>query len=303
MPRRKTKKAQTKKISKRQPSASKKGGDDSKSKKSNPYTADLSSSAITKSNNAITEKLVKKLKAEGYKGPAKPAFDPKKAAAAKKTSTKKASNASKKSTSGKKSDAGTGEVTKKFKGGAPVDEHFTISGYMVYSEGNTIYAKTLNLSNVGGNNNKFYILQILVDEATKSNYYCFFRWGRVGTPGKSSSKKFGTAAKAIATFNKKLNDKKYKSGYTEIDIVYEDEPTPEEQEERMKNALKDSKLPPSVNKLVNLIFDTKLISKCMTEIGYDPKKLPLGKLSVKAIEEAYGILNTLMSEVKGRKSQ
>jgi poly [ADP-ribose] polymerase len=136
---------------------------------------------------------------------------------------------------------------------------------------------------------------------SKSQFCTFFRWGRVGTPGKSSTKSFGSASKAIALFNKKLSDKMYKSGYTEIEIVYEDEPTEEETAERMKNAFKSSKLPAEVNELVNLIFDTKLITKCMSAIGYDAKKMPLGKLSNNNIDKAYQQLTHLMTEVKKSK--
>lgn len=34
---------------------------------------------------------------------------------------------------------------------------------------------------------------------------------------------------------------------------------------------------------MNLIFDTKLMDETMKEIGYDPKKMPLGKLADSSI--------------------
>ena len=39
----------------------------------------------------------------------------------------------------------------------------------------------------------------------------------------------------------------------------------------------------------------------MKEIGYDAKKMPLGKLSKSSIEKGYEALNKLMEEVKGKK--
>lgn len=38
----------------------------------------------------------------------------------------------------------------------------------------------------------------------------------------------------------------------------------------------------------------------MKEIGYDAKKMPLGKLSKSAIEKGYIALNSLLDEVKNK---
>lgn len=250
---------------------------------SNAYTSDTKSQKITKSNNSLTQKALDKIKSAGKKA--------QKAPSPKSSPIKKAD---------KTGDDDDGMVTAKFTGGAPVDQYFNGgSGWTVYSQLNNIYAKTLNLSDVGGNNNKFYILQVLNNG---DKYAAFFRWGRTGTPGKTSTKNFKNASQAIATFNKKLNDKKYKSGYTELDIVYEDELSPEEYQKKLDQAMKDCELEVEVGELINLIFDTKLINKCMTEIGYDSKKMPLGKLSIKSIDEAYGILNNLMDAIKSKKN-
>lgn len=50
------------------------------------------------------------------------------------------------------------------KGGAAVDSLVQNSGdYRVYANGGKVYSCTLNQSNLGANNNKFYIIQVLVN--------------------------------------------------------------------------------------------------------------------------------------------
>lgn len=62
-----------------------------------------------------------------------------------------------------------------------------------------------------------------------------------------------------------------------------------------------SNLDKSVQDLVRLIFDMKMMNNQMKEIGYDAKKMPLGKLAKNSILRGYEALKGLMDEVKGRK--
>ena len=77
------------------------------------------------------------------------------------------------------------------------------------------YSVTLNQTNVDGNNNKYYIIQLLVKDGT---YYDFNRWGRVGEDGQKKLDSHGSFAAAQAAFEKKFKDKSsnawasYKSG-------------------------------------------------------------------------------------------
>jgi poly [ADP-ribose] polymerase len=48
-----------------------------------------------------------------------------------------------------------------------------------------------------------------------------------------------------------------------------------------------SKLKPEVQDLVRLMFDTKMMAAQMKEIGYDAKKMPLGKLAKTSILKGY----------------
>ncbi len=50
--------------------------------------------------------------------------------------------------------------------------------------------------------------------------------------------------------------------------------------------------------LIRLIFDMKMMAKQMKEIGYDAKKMPLGKLAKTSISKGYEILKGLMEEIK-----
>jgi len=55
-----------------------------------------------------------------------------------------------------------------------------------------------------------------------------------------------------------------------------------------------STLPGKVQDLVRLIFDMRMITNQMKEIGYDAKKMPLGKLAKASILKGYEILKKLM---------
>lgn len=67
-----------------------------------------------------------------------------------------------------------------------------------------------------------------------------------------------------------------------------------------KEDFEKSKLPTTVKKLIELIFDIKMMNKQMIQIGYNTKKMPLGKLAKKSIEKGYEILKKLMDEIKGK---
>jgi len=66
------------------------------------------------------------------------------------------------------------------------------------------YHIKLNQTNIGFNNNKYYIIQLLSDP---NGYALWTRWGRVGEPGQSSLKRFGVEAAGRKAFEKKFRDK------------------------------------------------------------------------------------------------
>ncbi len=53
-----------------------------------------------------------------------------------------------------------------------------------------------------------------------------------------------------------------------------------------------------LQKLINLIFDVNILNNTMKEIGYDAKKMPLGRLGDTTIKQAYGVLNQLSQAIK-----
>ncbi len=89
------------------------------------------------------------------------------------------------------------------------------SSYRVLVTSEKVYSATLNQSNLDANNNKFYIIQVLINEST-GIYTVWTRWGRVGVNGQDVNKGPFNHLQAIAEFNSKLIDKTVKGGYKEI---------------------------------------------------------------------------------------
>lgn len=113
--------------------------------------------------------------------------------------------------------------------------------------------------------------------------------------------------RAKAEFNKKLKDKQ-KSGYIELEIVFEEE-KPQEQEveskqntqdEDSKRPVEHSKLDQRVQDFINLIFDLKAMNQVLAEIGYDSKKMPLGKLSSNHLKQGLEILKDIEAVLENR---
>ena len=66
------------------------------------------------------------------------------------------------------------------------------------------YDCMLNQTNIGQNNNKFYVIQLLV---RGSSYSVWTRWGRVGESGQNSNKMFRSLEAAEKEFCKKFREK------------------------------------------------------------------------------------------------
>ena len=64
----------------------------------------------------------------------------------------------------------------------------------------------LNQTNIGHNNNKFYVIQLLKQKVLPE-YKVWTRWGRVGEVGSSADKHCTTMNDAIKEFKKKFKDK------------------------------------------------------------------------------------------------
>ncbi|KAJ3017754.1 UNVERIFIED_CONTAM: Poly [ADP-ribose] polymerase 2 [Siphonaria sp. JEL0065] len=205
------------------------------------------------------------------------------------------------------------------KGVAAVDSGVPSSlaqSYHVLQKDGVVYDALLNQTDIGNNNNKYYIIQVLKHD-TKELYIAWNRWGRVGNNGQSSQPEFFNANAAISAFEKKFADKtknkwanrddfvKYPGKYFLLERDWGEDDT----EEALKSAganevdknepiqYPDSKLEPAVQDLVKLIFNLDLMEKEMTEIGYDAKKMPLGKLTKKTIQLGYLELKKISEEL------
>ena len=173
-------------------------------------------------------------------------------------------------------------------------ECFKASEYHVFEEENKIWSVTLNQADLQDNANNFYIIQLLQSDTDSKRFFVWNRWGRVGYSGQNASKgPFADVEKAKSEYNKKLNDKT-KGGYIEVQISYEEVSQQPVQKAVMEETKKeDSKLDARVRELIDLIFDLKTMNSTLAEIGYDAKKMPLGKLSVVTIKQGMQVLKDI----------
>ncbi|PAA86004.1 hypothetical protein BOX15_Mlig030036g2 [Macrostomum lignano] len=237
--------------------------------------------------------------------PAKPALE-------KKSTLQKALSVAKKVAATSPAAGGSGKVNIK------VDIHVPNSSmYKVHQD----YDAMLNQTNIGQNNNKFYVIQVL---ERGSVYYAFNRWGRVGEPGQKSLKQFGSAAAAIADFEKKFSDKTrnkwadrakfspVKGKYTLLEMSYDDEEDDTAKKVALLNAsggsavqasFESSKLDAQTQRLMDLIFSSDMFRNAMEQLKIDVKKMPLGKLSKAQIAKGFEVLEELEREMDGTKKK
>lgn len=174
----------------------------------------------------------------------------------------------------------------------------------MYDDGEIKYDASLNQTNIGANNNKFYILQMLQPRTAKTRFLVWTRWGRVGENGQSKLLgPFNDFDSALKEFNKKFKDKTgcvwddrlkaNKNGkywYLEKDYA----PPEDEEDEKKKKEEEDSnsanvvsKLEPEIQSLMELIFNKDFMQQTMIKFNYDSNKLPLGRLSKSTIKNGY----------------
>jgi poly [ADP-ribose] polymerase len=179
-----------------------------------------------------------------------------------------------------------------------------------------IYDVSLNQSNAGNNNNKFYRIQLL-EKLTGGEYHTWTRWGRVGERGMNATLGSGSFQEALAVFEKKFKDKtghKWEkrldppkpNKYVFIERSYE--PDTSEDDSKAKSdagarrssvqslasdksiGLPPSTLPLPVQNLMELIFNQQYMKDVLATLEYDVDKLPLGKLSKRTLEQGYQAL-------------
>eukprot|EP00668_Euglena_longa_P001256 GGOE01001486.1.p1 GENE.GGOE01001486.1~~GGOE01001486.1.p1 ORF type:complete len:899 (-),score=261.13 GGOE01001486.1:257-2914(-) len=207
---------------------------------------------------------------------------------------------------------GSGATSSKVikKGRGVVDEY---SGLVdlghIYQKGEDVWMATLNQTNIGLNNNKFYILQLI--EADKGGkWWLWTRWGRVGVVGQSKAEPFSNLGGAMAAFGKKFREKtsnswddrehfvKHPGKYHLMLMDYgDDDDRKPAKKAKAKGDMPASTLPPRIVSLIELISDTEMMSKAMQELDIDTKKMPLGKVQKKQIKSALEVVAKIADEL------
>ncbi len=206
----------------------------------------------------------------------------------------------------------------------PVDEHCPLkSKSRVVDDWDAM----LNQTNIGANNNKFYVIQ-LVESGGK--YYAWTRWGRVGEPGQNALLGNGSLDDAKKCFKAKFRDKSSntwedranfvaKPGkYTLIEIERSAAAAQKatEVEEKLRALDKEaaklqpkprgtapSKLHPSMESFMSLIFDHDVFRGAMASFDIDVKKMPLGQITKSQVQKGYQVLEELETAISSKKTK
>ncbi|KAI8347889.1 poly polymerase catalytic domain-containing protein [Mortierella sp. GBAus27b] len=197
--------------------------------------------------------------------------------------------------------------------------------YSVYVDDDVAWNARLNQTNIGANNNKFYMIQLLATKA--SQYAVFCHWGRVGAHGQTSTDMFGNLDSAKHGFERKFREKtknswadrdnfvKHSGKYhllppddgdsddedMDVDGESKGKKGKGKAEEEEEQVVPESKLHPKVQNIVEMIFNTTMMTQQMKELDYDADKMPLGKLAKATILHGYGVLKQI-SEVINKPS-
>ncbi|XP_020538605.1 poly [ADP-ribose] polymerase 2 isoform X4 [Jatropha curcas] len=207
-------------------------------------------------------------------------------------------------------------VTATKKGAAVLDQYLSDqikSEYHVFQLGDDVYDAMLNQTNVGNNNNNFYVIQLLESD-DGGRFMVYNRWGRVGVRGQD--KTFGpytsrdTAlyefeqkfyAKTKNNWSERKEFKCHPKCYTWLEMDYSEkgkEPVVKEGfDSSSAMQPRETKLEQRIAKFISLICNVSMMRKQMMEIGYNADKLPLGKLSKSTILKGYEVLKRIANVI------
>nr|QBK85428.1 MAG: polyADP-ribose polymerase [Marseillevirus LCMAC101] len=179
-----------------------------------------------------------------------------------------------------------------------LDKYCNLGGASICKDSTGIYSCTLNQTNIGNNNNKFYIIQVVEDRS--GVFYVYSRYGRVGERGIPQEKRIGSEdfskALTIKEFKKRFRSKTgnvwgvpfvHKPG--KYMLMEMEEPEVEEKDVDIT----ETKLNPKVADVISLIGDKKTMQQTMQSMDVDTKKLPLGKISKQQIDKGFQTLEML----------
>ena len=237
---------------------------------------------------------------------------------AKKTTTAKKKATAKKKVAKKAAAASAGSSKKRT---AKVDKLCPIAKKASVHED---FDAMLNQTNIGANNNKFYIIQLLTQGG---KHYVWNRWGRVGENGQNALKGPFSLDAATKEFEKKFKSKtsnkwsdranfKAKAGkYTLIEVEGDaDDEETQELEDKLRAMDKSrpktkatpryapSKLPKATQDFIQLIFNKNMFTRAMADFEIDTKKMPLGKLSKKQVTLGFEALEEIGDAIESNKA-
>ncbi|XP_063282700.1 protein mono-ADP-ribosyltransferase PARP3 [Pelobates fuscus] len=177
----------------------------------------------------------------------------------------------------------------------------------------------LNQTNIGNNNNKFYIIQLVT---SSGSYYGWNRWGRVGEIGQSKLTPFSNLESAQKDFEKKFKDKTKNSWserenftphsgkYTMIEVEHDDEDADDkgageaavkvDTVDGVVKKVKPCSLDKPTQELMSLIFSSDMFKEAMQTMNLDIKKMPLGKLSKAQIAKGFDALEDLQAALDSK---
>jgi poly [ADP-ribose] polymerase len=191
----------------------------------------------------------------------------------------------------------------------PVDSVCPLQGAKVHED----FDCMLNQTNIGANNNKFYVIQLL---EKGGKYYAWTRWGRVGEDGQNAligPSDFGKALKAFQgkfkdktknAWEERANFKPAAGRYTliEVDRSADAAKKADEIEEKLKGIDADAaKI--ETQKFMDLIFDEDMFKGAMASFDIDVKKMPLGQLSKAQVQKGMDVLEELEEAIEKKKSK
>ncbi|TKY52511.1 Poly of ADP-ribose polymerase 2 [Spatholobus suberectus] len=203
-------------------------------------------------------------------------------------------------------------VTATKKGVAVLDQWLPDSvktRYHVLQLGGDVYDAMLNQTNVGDNNNKFYVIQVLESD-NGGEFLVYNRWGRVGVKGQDKIHgPYRSCESAIQEFEQKFLAKTknawsdrnnfvcYPKSYAWLEVDYsgkeKESPVTENPVHALGKQPQETKLEPRVAKFISLVCNVSMMNQQMMEIGYNANKLPLGRLSKSTILKGYEVLKRL----------
>eukprot|EP00731_Ephydatia_muelleri_P003429 Em0001g3429a len=180
----------------------------------------------------------------------------------------------------------------------------------------------LNQTNIGQNNNKFYVIQLL-KTVFGSSYTLWTRWGRVGEPGQNkmdhcSVLRMGPRASARSSRTRPQNawedrhNFQPRSGkYTLLEMDDDDEDAEEvvaklsalDETDSAEKVVKQCTLDKPTQALIKLIFDNDMFQEAMKSMEIDTKKMPLGKLSKGQIAKGFTALEAIEQAIKDKASR